>query len=170
MRYRFLETPDRIRQKFRETFVLTPDALRALYPGWAERYDENHYKTMYLWDCFCPESRQISFAGALAFLKDRSGEVWFLTEEPECIAMDFCRLDKQKRYVAAASSAELAELAEYEWFAEYELAEQGCYLADPVLPSDFYVFDESFRWCLVFTHETDWDETPDLRLCLLVEK
>jgi aspartyl aminopeptidase len=48
MRYRFLETPDRIRQKFRETFVLPYDALHALYPGWAERYDENHYKTMYL--------------------------------------------------------------------------------------------------------------------------
>lgn len=170
MRCRLLDNPDRLRQKFRETFVLNYDAFCALHSGWMERYDEAHYAKMYLWDRFGPESRQISFAEALSFLKTRGGEVWFLTEDPECMAVDFCRLDKQKRYVAAASRAELAALTEYEWFTEYELAEQGRYLADPVLPSDFYVFDESFRWCLVFTHETDWDETPDSRVCFLAEK
>ena len=169
MQYRFLDNPDRLRRKFRETFVLNYDAFCALHPGWADRYDRTHFETMYLWDRFVPESRQISFSEARVFLKARHGEVWFLTEEPACIAVDFCQLDKHKRYVAAASPAELAELAAYEWFTEFELADQGRYLADPVLPSDFYVFDESFRWCLVFTHETDWDEKPDSRVCFQVE-
>jgi len=169
MQYRFLNDPQTIRKKFVGKFLLPFEDFSALHPNWAERYDEVYYAGMYMWDRFIPAGKQISFAEALIFLKARDGEVWFLTEGPECIATDFCQLDKQRRYVAAASAGELAKLAECEWFAEYELAEQGCYLADPVLPSDFYVFDGSFCWCLVFTHETDLDEKPESRVCFLAK-
>lgn len=35
------------------------------------------------------------------------------------------------------------------------------------LPEDIYVFDETFCWSVVYTHETDED---DKRYCLLVRK
>ena len=44
----------------------------------------------------------------------------------------------------------------------YRLAMQNRYDADAFLPGDFYVFDSSMTWCVVFTHETtDWESELD---------
>lgn len=34
------------------------------------------------------------------------------------------------------------------------------------LPEDIYIFDESFSWCVVYTHETDYNDNP---YCLFVK-
>lgn len=171
MRYRLLENPDALRRRFMDAFVLPYEDFRAVHAWWIGRlrteFDEAYYDKMYMWDRLTPGSRILSFGEALKFLHAREGEVLFLTEAPECVAQDFCQLYKDRKYVASADARELAECAEQEWFTDYALAEQGCYLADPVLPSDVYIFDESFRWCIVLTHETDETEAAESRLCLL---
>lgn len=155
MQYRLLENPEALRRRFVDTFVQPYADFRASHAKWISRlrteFDETYYAQMYMWDRLAPDSRDISFDEALKLLKERTGEVMLLTEATECVAR------------------ELATCAEYEWFTEYALAEQGRYLADPVLPSDVYIFDESYRWCIILTHETDETEAAESRLCLLVE-
>ncbi len=125
---------------------------------------------MFLWDRLGPEAREVSFGDALEYLKKQDQEVLFLTESAECCVREFSLLNSRVEFVAAAPARWLAEQAAFEWFTEYELAEQGCYLADPLLPSEVYIFDESYTWCLILTHETDETEAAESRLCLLIEK
>lgn len=170
MQYRLLENPDALRRRFADTFVQPYAQFRASHAQWISRlrteFDENYYAQMYMWDRLVPGSRVLSFAETLKLLNGRTGEVLLLTEAPVCVARDFCQLGKG--IAAAADARELAACAEEEWFTEFALAEQGRYLADPVLPTDIYIFDESFRWCIILTHETDETESAESRLCLLV--
>ncbi len=94
---------------------------------------------MFLWDKV-RNARQISFGDALELLRGRQGDVLFLTESPNCTVIEFCELNNKQTYVASASATALAGRVAYEWYADYELAEQGRYLATPILPSDLYVF------------------------------
>lgn len=170
MEYRLLSNPAGIRRWFIDQFVESFEEFCEHHKEWIARlhteFSREYYDKMFMWDRMIQSAHEISFADALARLKSKTTEVLFLTESSQCGTQQFCRLNSQSEFVAAADAKALAECISYEWFTEHELFEQGCYLPDPILPSDLYVFDESFSWCLVFTHETDETESTDSRFCL----
>ena len=178
IRYRLLSEHQEIRSKFIDTFV-TPfsefaishtEWISEMYEKCGMEFDEKYYSEMFMWDRVTKDDRVISFADALAILRSMNTEVFFITEDFKCKSYDFCKLNKQIEYVAASKAQELADCISFEWFTVYELLEQNQYLADSTLPSDLYVFDKSFTWCLIFTHETDETESAESRLCILVDK
>lgn len=170
MNYRLLPEHHSIREAFREAFVMSYPKFTASQGEWIAtsgvEFNEEYYDKMFMWDKLLKNAHEISFADALALLKGQTEEVFFLTESPKCCTREFCQLNSRNEFVAAAAAKELAECISYEWFTEYELFEKGCHLADPILPSDLYVFDKTFSWCLIFTHETDETESADSRFCL----
>lgn len=174
MEYRLLPNPEQVRRLFIGEFVESYELFSIHHEEWIARFHtvftKEYYDQMFMWERIIKNACEISFTDALAALKNKTGEILFLTESPHCYTRQFCRLNNQNEFTAVADAKELAECISYEWFAEYELCEQDCYLADPILPSEVYVFDESFAWCLIFTHETDETESLDSRFCLLIDK
>ena len=178
MNYRLLPESHDIRNKFFDTFI-TPYAefcdthkewISAMLEKHGMKFDEKFYSEMFMWDRITKNDRVISFADALRLLRDKPGEVLFLTEAPECHSYDGCKLSKESEFVATTPAKDLADCISYEWFTAYELYEQNCYLDNRILPDDLYIFDRSFTWCLVFTHETDESESAESRLCIYVDK
>lgn len=173
MEYRLLSNPGEIRRLFMERYVESYEEFRERHKEWIARlhtaFHKEYYDKMFMWDRLIPGSCAIRFADALARLKNNTGEVLFLTESTQCGTRQFCRLNNRDEFAAAADGKDLAQCISYEWYTECELFEQGRCLADPILPSDLYVFDGSLSWCLIFTHETDETESADSRFCLFVD-
>ena len=178
MNYRLLPEHSEIRSRFIDTFVASYSEFAVTHKDWicelrekhGIEFDEKYYSEMYMWDRITKNDRVISFADALNLLRNKNEEVLFLTEDPKCRIYDFCELNKETYFVAVSLAQELAECISYEWFTSYELIAQYCYLADKILPEDLYVFDRSFTWCLVFTHETtDENQTAESRLCIFID-
>ena len=174
MEYRLLSNPEHIRNLFIKEFVESYESFSIHHEEWIAglhtEFSREYYDKMFMWDRKLQSARNISFVDALTVLKNKTGEVLFLTESSQCPVKEFCKLNNKEQFVATASAKELAECISYEWFTEYELCEKDCYLSDPILPSEVYVFDDSFTWCLIFTHETDETETADSRFCLYIDK
>lgn len=172
MNYRLLQESKTIRGRFLDSFIQPYSEFVSTHSEWIASlrtaFNRGYYDSMFMWDRLKPGAREISFADALTLLKSKMEEVYFLAEVPKCTAREFCRLNSRIEFTAAAVPGELAECICYEWFTEYELFEQGCYLADPILPSDLYVFDETYSWCIIFTHETDETESAESRFCLCI--
>lgn len=174
MEFTLLSDHESIRAEFCRRFVLPYGAFCHTYadwlahlPMWFRRgYTQRYYETLPLSDRLRPEFTVLSFADSLAELRGIKGPVRFMTNGPGCMMRDHCILGAQTAYVAEVNPRELADTLEYEWFTDYELAEQGMYLANPFLPSEVYVFDPEFCRCLIFTHETDETELPETRICL----
>ncbi|MBQ7344765.1 MAG: hypothetical protein IJW45_01720 [Oscillospiraceae bacterium] len=173
MDYRLLPDHRHLRRIFTDKFLLPYSSFTATHEDWisglCEPFDEAYYETMFMWDKMDPNAKVIPFSHAMDLLDDKPGEVTFLTEAPPCRVKYFCKLDSQIEFVAAADPKELSRCIAQEWFDTYELEEQGLQLADPILPDDLYVFDDTFSWCLVFTHETNESRSPHSRLCLLID-
>lgn len=174
MEYQILPNSEQIRHLFVENFVESYESFssqnKELIAQLRTDFTKEYYDKMFMWDKTIKIANEISFSDALALLKSKACEVFFLTESPQCPIQEFCRLNKQKEFVAAANANDLADCISYEWFTEYDLFEQGRYLADPILPAELYVFDASYSWCLIFTHETDETETAESRFCLSIDK
>lgn len=177
MNYKLLPEPQKIRSKFIDTFVLTYSEfvslngknISELHTG----FNEKHYSKMFMWDKIIKSAREISFADALTLLKNKTGEVLFLTEfyNTDPVGHEFSILNAHNEFAAVSSPQELAECISYEWFTMYELYEHESYRDDWIIPQDLYVFDESFSWCLIFTHETDFEtESADSRFCLYIDR
>lgn len=123
----------------------------------------------FLWDCFKPalKGKLISCTQeqAAVFLKER-GSVFFM--------WDFWRegtvfADEYPNAIIKADGGEVGQLSVDEWNAEIEAEKHDCYIERPQLPSDIYVFDGSFSWYVVFTHEcNDCDSLDDIvRYCIV---
>lgn len=123
----------------------------------------------FLWDCLKAETwgKPCTQERAAEFLA-RFESVYFM--------WDFWRsgtelADKYPGAVMRAPGAELGRFAADEWNAEIEAEKHDCYIEYPRFPSDIYVFDESFSWFVIFTHESDEYErlSPDdiERLCII---
>lgn len=177
MEYKLLTNSKTIRSLFIAQFVESFEEFSEHHQEFISRlrtaFNREYYDKMFMWDRIWKNVRQISFADALDILKKKEQPVLFLTESPQVEVREYCKLNNQCEFVAQAEASDLAECISYEWFAEYKLLAQNCSLADPILPSDLYVFDDSYTWCLIFTHETDdWDnwENADARVCFLIDK
>ncbi|MCH5279644.1 MAG: hypothetical protein J1E60_07650 [Christensenellaceae bacterium] len=147
MKYRLLREPKRIHKAFTDKFVQSYSEFVDSHSEWISslkmEFNEEYYSKMYMWERIIDDAHVISFVDALELLKGKSGEVLFLTEPPNELIGDFSKLNNKNVYAAASTAQELAECIVHEWFTKYELFEQGCYLVDPILPDEVYVFDES---------------------------
>ena len=177
MNYRLLPEPHKIREKFIDTFVLSYSEFVSLHKEYiselSAEFSEEYYNKMFMWDRIIKSAHEINFSYALSILKNKTGEVLFFTEfynTADSGMHEFSILNAHSEFAAVSCPQELAECISYEWFTMYELYGQDSYRDDWILPQDLYVFDESFSWCLIFTHETDCKtESADSRFCLYVE-
>lgn len=166
MNINFLDNHKEIRDAFTHSFVMSWDEFQVKLKDWIDEQAKTNYPITidwyekdYMWDRMNPDFESVSMEDALAFLKEHSGPVLFMTEKER----DICYQGKKiVDFVAEADAYALAARIEQEWYDSYRLAEQYMYDPDAFLPNDLYVFDASMKWCVVFTHETtDWESELD---------
>ncbi len=163
MYIKLLDNAKDIRQVFINRFVMSWDEFQIQHKDWiAEKAKTNHpitldwYKQTFMWERMSQNSSNVSMKEAVAFLKEHSGSVFFITERgnPAC-----CQLVD---FIAEADAHILADRIEQEWYDDYRLEVQNMYNPNAFFPSEVYVFDASMKWCVVFTHETtDWESEID---------
>ena len=162
MNFKLLDNTTDINKSFTDRFVMSWDEFQIKQKNWiAEMAKTNYpiniawYEQSYMWDRMNPDFPRVSMKEALAFLKEHSGSVFFMTEKGKDI---YYQGKKSVDFIAEADAHTLAERIEQQWYESYRLAEQNLYNADAFLPDDLYVFDLSMKWCVVFTHETtNWE-------------
>ena len=139
----------RLRERFIERFIDTGSEYYKKY------YAQDDVYGHFLWDCRKPAVKGQFFEytqeEAADFLKTR-GSVYFMWDhwrEGTVFA------DEYPDAVIKADGGDVGRLAVDEWNAEIEAEKHDCYIEHPQLPSDIYVFDGSFSWYVIFTHETD---------------
>ena len=156
------ERAKKLRERFIESFIDTDCEYFKKY------YAQDDVYARFLWDCrrlpagtFYDHTQE----QAADFLKSR-GSVYFM--------WDYWRTgtvfaDEHPGAVIEANGDDVGRLAVEEWNAELEAEKHDCYIEHPQLPSDVYVFDDSFSWYVIFTHETDEYEGPDspVRYCIV---
>ncbi len=163
MHINLLHNAKDIRKAFMNRFVLSWDEFQIQHKDWiAEKAKNNYpitldwYEKTFMWERMNPKFPAVSMKDAIAFLKEHSGSVFFITERGNpayCQLVDF---------TAEADVHILADRIEQEWFDDYRLEAQNMYNPDAFFPTEVYVFDASMKWCVVFTHETtDWEAEID---------
>lgn len=163
MYIKLLDNAKDIRKAFINRFVLSWEEFQIQHKDWISKMKENNcpitidwYKNSFMWDKLSPDFPAVSMKDALAFLKEHSGPVFFITEKGHPA---YCQLAD---FTAEADAHALAAQIEQEWYDSYRLAEQNMYRPNAFLAEDIYVFDASMSWCVVFTHEfTDWESEVD---------
>ena len=102
--------------------------------------------TGYLWDCLLnPKIILESKADQLLQEKRRIYIMWDIHSCDRIFIPDYWKFPKTRVLCADA------------WMEDFK----------DDLPEDIYVFDDTFRWSVIFTHETD---ITDNRYCLFVNK
>lgn len=163
MYIKLLDNAKEIREAFINRFVMPWDAFQFQHKEWISRMAENGYpitvdwyEKAFIWEKLIPDFYNVSMTDAIAFLKERSGMAYFITERGNTA---YCQL---VNFIAAADALILAERIAQEWYDDYRLAAQNMYNPNAIFPSEVYVFDSSMKWCVVFTHETtDWESELD---------
>lgn len=133
-------------------------------------YDKSEYGGRFLWDSLKNYSAEVhcrTQEQAAEFLErfERVYFMWDFWREGTVFADEY----PNAVIKVIENGGELGRLAVSEWNAEIEAEKHDCYIEHPQLPSDIYVFDDSFSWCVVFTHESnDCDSFDDLvRFCII---
>lgn len=166
MYIKLLDNAKDIRQAFINRFVMPWDAFQLQHKDCITRMAKTSYpitmdwyEKAFMWEKFYPNFSDASMKDAVAFLKEHSSPVYFMTEKGEGT---YYQGKELVDFIAEADAYALAARIEQEWYDFYRLAEQNMYDADAFLPADLYVFDASMKWCVVFTHETtDWESELD---------
>lgn len=165
MKIELFALPEKTRADFMEAFILTRDEWKYLHPNSVLSLadDDRRYDGAYLWEKM--SMPVVTVREALRLLRSREGTVLFLSESEISGNSGELYLHGREIYdfVAMADTHELADRIEYEWFENWRLALTGECLRDSMLPEDLYVFDTTFEWVIVFTHENDphCDGTPE---------
>ena len=162
MYIKLLDNTKDISEAFIDRFVMSWEEFQVKQKAWIAEMAKTQYpinldwyEQSDMWDRMNPDFPRVSMEEALAFLREHSGPVFFMTEKGEDI--DY-QGKKSVDFIAEADAHTLAARIKQEWYDSYRLAEQNMYDADAFLPEDLYVFDSSMNWCAVFTHETtDWE-------------
>ena len=177
MKIEYLEDFEDIKESFISKFVLSWEDFQVRSRSWIKKMgdrgwsvDTGWYDQAFLWDKMDPAYTFTSMKEALAFLREKTGTVLFMTEE-----MNESTKKRTVRYVARTDAVELADRIEEEWYEMYRLVEQEMYNPD-TLPCDIYVFDQTMNWCVVFTHETsdieseldDPMKAAESRCCIII--
>lgn len=158
----FEPIPDERAEKLRERFIAAFIDTSSEY--YRKYYEKSEYGGRFLWECLNAGGEVVTQEQAAEFLErfDRLYFMWDFWREGTVFA------DEYPNAVIEASGGELGRLAVSEWNAEIEAEKHDCYIEHPQLPSDVYIFDDSFSWCVVFTHESnDCDDLDDIiRYCI----
>ncbi|MBE6617877.1 MAG: hypothetical protein E7627_08080 [Ruminococcaceae bacterium] len=176
MKIDLISNASETRQKFTRKFCLTFDEYIKAYPDIIETYakmgkvfGEEIFRKKFMWDKMSTYFSAISQTSAIEFLKGIDRDVLFMSEGEDFNGSCHLKLGGQlhKGFLARGNAKELAELIEYEWRESWKQAIQDQYF-DCSLPEDLYVFDESMKCVLVFTHEGDgatMEEQMNHRYC-----
>ena len=145
MKITLLENNDEIRRKFIDRFIMSWDEFQVKQKDWIAKMAESNYpitidwyEKAYMWDKMNPDFPNASMEVALAFLKEHSGPVYFMTEKGEDT---YYQGKKLVDFIAEADAHTLAARIEQEWYDSYRLAAQNMYDAEAFLPEDLYVFE-----------------------------
>ena len=159
MKIELFVLPQKTRADFMEAFVLAREEWDFLYPNVVSPFadDAGRYDGAYLWEKMSIPA--VTIREALKLLRSHEGTVLFLSEPEMSGNPGELYLYGREIYdfVAMADAHELADRIEYEWFENWRLTLKGDCLPDSILPDDLYVFDTTFEWVIVFTHENDPD-------------
>lgn len=166
MKIKLLDNTKDIRDAFINRFVMSWEEFQVELKDWIATMEKKNYpidiafyERSYLWDKMHSDFPRVSMDEALAFLREQSGPVLFMSENS---AVPCYRGKMPVDFIAEADAHELAVRIEQEWYDSYRLAEQNMYDPDAFLPVDLYIFDLTMTWCVVFTHETtDWESELD---------
>lgn len=174
MKIELFVLPEKTRKDFNEAFILTKEEWQMFHPDFVSRISSSYddwYDGAYLWEKMSMPT--VTFKDALDLLRAREGSVLF-TSEYEMSGNDgalYLHGREIHDFVAMADARELADRIEHEWLESWRWALEGGCLGDLILPDELYVFDTTFEWVIVFTHETDPDydgkpEGADTRFCM----
>ena len=186
MQYELLpsEQAVQVRQKFEEAFIETPQEYEISYMKWAEEFAQlqpeiakrciGDYSSIIYWNKLKDCNREISFDDAISFLKGIKNPVYFLSDPPlETTRMNVLG-NEPVGFVAKTNDPQFfAEYIYDEWRMIYTLPDDQW--VDPLLPWDLYVFDDSFKWMLFFSHHNidDFEESDNEcswnRLCFTIK-
>lgn len=163
MNFKLLDNTKDIIKTFTDCFVMSWDEFQIKQKDWIAEMAKTNcpitiawYEQSYMWDKMNPDFPRVSMKEALAFLREHSSSVFFMTEKGEDV---YYQGKKSVDFIAEADAHTLAARIEQEWHDSYRLTEQNLYNADAFLPEDLYVFDSSMKWCVAFTHETTYLES-----------
>ena len=173
MKITLLENNDEIRRKFIDRFVLSWDEFKIKHNASAHHLGIDWFEKSYLWDRFHLGIPIVSFSSALSALKEHTESVLIMSEDNIHHPGElFYNNKKYTNFVARVNAIELANLIEKEWDDWYDSKEETWFTsevpAQPILPEDLYVFDESMKWFIAFTHESAYiDPQNYIRHCIL---
>ena len=173
MRIELLKNPDKLRKRFIDRFCEDREHFRIAHADFVEQLDDfdQWYDQSYMWDRFLCDIPDVTISKALELLNSHNGDVLFMSECEGFHAT--CDLpingERIEGFVAKADAKELADRIKYEWYEGWKLSLENRYIVE-TLPVDLYIFDETYDWMIVFTHETDWaldntEEGLDTRYC-----
>ena len=177
MKITLLENNEEIRRKFVDRFVMSWDEFQVRYKDSANHPGIDWFGKSYLWDRFHRGIPIVSFSSALSALKEHTESVLIMSEDNIYHPGELFHDNKKyTNFVARVNAKELANLIEKEWDSWYDSEEDIWFTSkvptQPILPEDLYVFDESMKWFIAFTHESAYIDPPNyIRHCILyIEK
>lgn len=124
---------DRLREEFIREFVDVNDEYYKQYIARRTQYIDGECYTGYLWDCL--RNKELIREKDINSLSQVLGDVFVMWDIHTCERIfieDYWKFDKDT----------ILKL-------KFETLLQG----EKFLPEDIYIFDETFSWCLVKTHE-----------------
>ena len=120
MYLKLLDNAKDIRQAFINRFVMSWDVFQLLHKDWITKMaktscpiTKDWYEKAFMWEKMNPNSLDVSMKEAVAFLKKRSGSVFFITEKGNPA---YCQLAD---FIAEADVHTLAARIEQEWYDAY---------------------------------------------------
>ena len=138
MNIKLLDNTKDISKAFIDRFVMSWEEFQVKQKAWIAEMAKTQYpinldwyEQSYMWDRMNPDFPRVSMEEALAFLREHSGPVFFMTEKGEDI---YYQGKKSVDFIAEADAHTLAARIKQEWYASYRLAEQNMYDADAFLP------------------------------------
>ena len=163
MYIKLLDNAKDIRKAFIDRFVMSWEEFQIQHKDWIIEMSKTNfpitadwYEKSFMWEKMVSRFPTVSFNEALAFLKEHSGCVFFITENGNSA---YCQLVD---FIAEADAHTLAARIEQEWYDDYRLETQNMYNPNAYFPSEVYVFDATMNWFVAFTHETtDWESELD---------
>lgn len=156
-------------RKIRELFV------NSFVDQTTERYKkikevDSHNVSLYLWETLLkPFSTKVNYYSAINHLKNSSNKVFLMMDiqrrnrgsEETQFNLYLKKHNYEREAIFELLASEVAEL--------YRIDNEintSWLPSDLNLLEDIYVFDESFKWLIVFTHEqVDLIDTNEYRLC-----
>lgn len=176
MRYSIIRDSEKIelRNKFIKNFIDTEHEYYKKNIAKLKEYLNGFCFNGYLWDVLNEpyDSAIMTQENALEYLKQKDMVLvmWDIDHNHGIIC-----LNNPKDTIISVKAEELCDLIEYEWNADH--ISEDTYLANRYLPEDIYIFDDTMKWCVIFTHEGDDKSTkPELvedeyiRDCFVIDR